>query len=346
MNELTTLRQLRSDVPTPADDALRAAEARLVATIRLERRARPRPARRLAWSAAFATGLAAVAAVGVLAAHTRPMEKGDEPADLTTAAQILGLAATAADGRADLAPGPGQAIMIKSTTTHLGTYVGGARFLYRTERTNWQPVDTGRYGALEIRHLEPEAFAGEPIPPEEIARTGRVELHSTKPCPGGSAEFSRRQYNQLRFLPTTPEKMLAFLRASSGATNDPKADRRSSPDELTFGAAGEMVGESYLPAPQRAALYRALALIPGLELVENATDAAGRAGVGVAFRDTNRGVRRELIFDPETFRYLGERAFVTDAAAAKAPVGAQTAATAQLSAEVVDTIPPAPHSCG
>ena len=53
------------------------------------------------------------------------------------------------------------------------------------------------------------------------------------------------------------------------------------------------------------------------------------------------GTREQLIFAPDTYRYLGERSFVVDAAKAQAPVGSQLAGTAELSVTVADSAPPA-----
>jgi hypothetical protein len=54
-----------------------------------------------------------------------------------------------------------------------------------------------------------------------------------------------------------------------------------------------------------AALYRAAALIPGVTVVADVTDAIGRHGVAVAF--TYQGTRMEWIFNRQTVRYLGAR---------------------------------------
>jgi hypothetical protein len=55
----------------------------------------------------------------------------------------------------------------------------------------------------------------------------------------------------------------------------------------------------------RAALYRAAALIPGVQLLGTVRDHDGRRGFGVAF--TRHGVRNELIFSPRTAALLGEQ---------------------------------------
>jgi len=121
----------------------------------------------------------------------------------------------------------------------------------------------------------------------------------------------------------------------------PGTATRCCPALAQWTAAGELLRESYLPPAQRAALFRAVKLIPGVELVAQATDAAGRSGVGVGFVDPKRGTREQLIFAPDTYRYLGERSFVVDAAKAQAPVGSQLAGTAELSITVADSAPSA-----
>jgi hypothetical protein len=333
-----TLRAMRSDVPLPPDDVTRAAEARLMTAIRREPNRKPVPRRRFVWAGALASGLAAVAAVGVLASQqgtptgTVPPKENATPLKLTSANQVLDLAAVAAKDQPELTPRPDQAIAIRSNHMYVSDGPGG-RYLYRTDRTLWTPAEGGRDGAVEITYLEPRAIPGQKIPQSAIDEVGRKEANVIRHCPG-TPEWTRTDFAYVSRLPTTPEGMLAELRRAP-ANKNPL-------DQRTFTAAGGLVREAYLPPAQRAALYRALALIPGLELVENAQDAAGRTGVAVGYRDAARGLRQELIFDPVTFRYLGEREFVIDAANGLAPVGTQTASTALLSAEVVDSVPTVP----
>jgi hypothetical protein len=75
--------------------------------------------------------------------------------------------------------------------------------------------------------------------------------------------------------------------------------------------------ETVMPAEVRAALYRALARIPGVTVVQGATDAAGRRGVAFARAAAIEGpgssgwLRVEIILDGHTYRYLGARQVVT-----------------------------------
>ncbi|MGZ6672938.1 MAG: hypothetical protein ACXVFM_11370 [Solirubrobacteraceae bacterium] len=55
--------------------------------------------------------------------------------------------------------------------------------------------------------------------------------------------------------------------------------------------------------------YRALALVPGVQLLGNVHDRLGRAAIGVAFNE-HTGMRQELLFDPDTAEIRNEREVV------------------------------------
>ncbi|GIE31271.1 hypothetical protein Ait01nite_043160 [Actinoplanes italicus] len=104
-------------------------------------------------------------------------------------------------------------------------------------------------------------------------------------------------------LPDDPGELLAKIYAESG-------NRGHSPDGQAFTVIGDLLAESLLSPETTAALYRAAARIPGVELVPDAVDAAGRHGVAVARTEQSR--RREWIFDRATGQYLGERSYLVE----------------------------------
>ena len=75
--------------------------------------------------------------------------------------------------------------------------------------------------------------------------------------------------------------------------------------------------QTLMPPEVRAALYQALAKIPGVTVVQGATDAAGRRGVAFARAaaiegpGSSRWLRLEIVLDGHTHRYLGARHVVT-----------------------------------
>jgi hypothetical protein len=104
-------------------------------------------------------------------------------------------------------------------------------------------------------------------------------------------------YRFLQSLPTDPHALLSLIeREMQGQQPRP---------EEAFTTIGDLLREAITPPLVSAALYRAAALIPGVTVVADTTDAIGRHGVAVAM--TSQGVRSEWIFSKQTFQYLGER---------------------------------------
>ncbi|GKQ39631.1 hypothetical protein ALMP_61580 [Streptomyces sp. A012304] len=110
---------------------------------------------------------------------------------------------------------------------------------------------------------------------------------------------SKRTYRSLESLPTDPEEMLAWLYRNKEGEGHSAAYR-------AFDLAVETAGETVLPPKVSAALYRAVARIPGVVLVKDSVDAVGRHGTAVGFVEGDTS-RRELIFDRRTLILLGTR---------------------------------------
>jgi hypothetical protein len=72
-------------------------------------------------------------------------------------------------------------------------------------------------------------------------------------------------------------------------------------DTATFAYAAAFLQENAPPAI-RAALYRAIELLPGVRNLGPMTDLLGRRGIGVGL--VRSGIRQELIFNPGTSRAL------------------------------------------
>jgi Sigma-70 region 2 len=78
---------------------------------------------------------------------------------------------------------------------------------------------------------------------------------------------------------------------------------------------------------------RAAARIPGITVVDDATDALGRHGIAIARTD---GLSRtEWIFDRTGLQFLGERSVLTEAMG-PVPAGTVTASTAIVARAIVD----------
>ncbi len=114
------------------------------------------------------------------------------------------------------------------------------------------------------------------------------------------AYLNAPSYDYLAQLTTNPDSLLdKIYKETKGHGN--------SPDQEAFTTIGDLVGESYPPAELYPALFKAAEKIPGVVVVNDAVDAAGRHGVAVARLDETSGQREEWIFDEKTHVFLGER---------------------------------------
>jgi hypothetical protein len=93
-------------------------------------------------------------------------------------------------------------------------------------------------------------------------------------------------------LPTTTAGMTAYLATEGGPETNQKAKLAL---ELALG---------YLRPAVRAALFRAVAQLPGVDVVADARDGAGRPGTGISW-SYGGGRPTVLVFDRSTYRLLG-----------------------------------------
>ncbi|MGI5485565.1 CU044_5270 family protein [Microtetraspora malaysiensis] len=338
---MTQLERFRSEIPQPDPSHLRRHEERLLAAITdpAIRAAEHAPKRWRRTSRlgllSLAAGLAAAVAAGVVVVvEHRDVSAVIHPMPVA-ASEVLTRAAENVNRTAELYPKPGQFLVYESQSMHpdVGADRDGRvmRYLSRGKRKVWLPVAgdaTG--GVIEEEKLPPKQFPGWPIPlqaRENVGRSGPSKLADFD----DRAEFLRSDYAYVSLLPTEPQKMYEHLYTKLG--HGPQDDTDA------WGRVYVLLGEAYLPAAQRAALFRAAAAIPGVITVEHAVDAAGRTGIAAARIDPFLGEREEYIFDRETYQYLGMRSVVTDAKRAGAPVGTVLSSSAQLSISVADHAP-------
>jgi hypothetical protein len=108
-------------------------------------------------------------------------------------------------------------------------------------------------------------------------------------------------FEDLSLLPTDPSALGTVIRERAQRADPPLYDEM-------FVVVGDLLREQTAPPQVRAALYKVAASIPGVELVGQVHDRAGRQGVAVAKTSTYTGVKRRhvLIFDPRTSALLAE----------------------------------------
>jgi hypothetical protein len=313
---------LRTDVPELSDEAFAARWAQLQAVIEAvpvttepvpdaavvplpRKRLLRSPPRRLVASAAAAVVLAA----GVLFVQAaRP----DSPVPAASAAATLNSAADNINP-VDEPIGPGQYRYVASHGWHLishastGTDPGPFEAQYEFEEQQWVPADPGQPCTLRYRTTGERRWVNGD---EERARKAGVELLSTetteetKPCTDGG-EWSRNPSAEfLAALPRDPRQLYDLVRHMPMPV-------AMSEEEWVLNRVTSTLLSGRAPADLRAALYRALALLPGLEVTERVANLDGHQGTALGV--TRHGVRHDLIIDPDTGQFIGERTVIESA---------------------------------
>jgi hypothetical protein len=288
---------------------------------------------------AATAGLALVAVLGaaVLVARQLPQDRelATPPAN---AAELANRAATAAAAGSIPGPRPHQWVYTKELRVESGV---GKPFTHEW----WVRVDGRKF--VNQQQNDPRAAR-----PKKVIRE-RMQLPPSR-CPGKPARI-RPAIGLGRFfpdpsgVPTDPDGLLAAIYqlvedpACAPILGDNIQDR-------AFHLIGAML-QTVQPPEVHAALYQALAKIPGVTVAHGATDAAGRRGVAftraasIEVPGSSDWLRLEIILDRDTYHYVGERYIVTrDHFIPDMPSGKGTRfrkgqvllSTAQLALAVVD----------
>jgi hypothetical protein len=111
-------------------------------------------------------------------------------------------------------------------------------------------------------------------------------------------------YKYLTTLPTDPDALLASLREIADA-QPVKPNRDSDRDQIIFELIGHALNGTMAPPKLSAALYRVVAKLPGVTVIPDITDAAGRHGIGVVRGHKYGNTTQKWIFHKETYEFLG-----------------------------------------
>jgi hypothetical protein len=143
-------------------------------------------------------------------------------------------------------------------------------------------------------------------------------------------------YAGLQTLPTSAQALLAYLNAHYQQLTPPGTHLAASTKEWS---AITTVLESLgiVPARLEAAMYKALASIPGRAVYPRTTDYLGRTGTAVGW--TWGGYRWELIFNPATFQFMGEQQVALAGNDQGLRPGTRVSGMALVKASVVNSAP-------
>jgi hypothetical protein len=229
------------------------------------------------WGSAAAAGLAAaVTAVVALSPGATTVPPGPAPRPVTDPVSILYTAAAKARALPDVEPRPDQFLYTRT------------RLADGRENEFWASAD-GTHDGFQVLFGHESDIAGcrNGRRVQQEGR-GRTVTHGCTPHPAAHPE-----------LPTDADAMLAYLHKSTYGEGDTLHDLGNEVVTLAGG---------YLRPAARAALYEAVAKVPGLVARADAQGADGRPVLGITWNSTTEhaiGNQDEFLFDPATFAYLG-----------------------------------------
>ena len=230
------------------------------------------------------------------------------------------------------------------------TPVGNSQFIYTELKSRTTFVSSGADGRTTTRRIDGAGRYWESV---DGSKPGWAESTDKLSQPDSSATPANPDptlgdptYEYLTTLPTDPDKLLARIRAAVRVTAGSKPHAIVDADQAAFSIIGDLIRRGLLPPKLGAALYQTAAKIPGVKIVQNDVDAAGRHGVGVARQsaalahfptsgaaDAAPVYKMEWIFDSSTYGYLG----------AKMESKISKASIALLRRAVVDSVRELPH---
>ena len=226
------------------------------------------------------------------------------------AAEFLDTAAITTIETSDPEIGPGQYLRI-STNRASGTTDGSREtpmYLYLTTDVLYIPEDRSTVWVWERRTLPVTVSfgdAGKAAAERSNTSSGwkDPDLEGVLRAEAG-AFYGGSARTELSFdkLPRDPEALRdEFYKTYIGGS--------SSIDEDVWVRITDLLRTGEVPADLRAALYRTIALVPGVSITEDEATLDGRTGVALGRTEPARGSqeREEIIIDPTTGLLIGER---------------------------------------
>lgn len=186
--------------------------------------------------------------------------------------------------------------------------IGTPRFLSGAEQSRWEEAGSPLPSAFEpARQEELQRLSGESG--ERFLEIRRGVLDVEDPRPNGATD-PELIYPDLSSVPTDPAELrLAVQNHRVPGVSDEPGKPLGTME--TIEDLGGLLGHPNASPALRAAAFDALAEMSGVELDQNAKDLVGRPGYAISYSQ-GHGLRIELIFDPKTSMYLGERVVLAD----------------------------------
>ncbi len=186
--------------------------------------------------------------------------------------------------------------------------IGTPKFLSSAEQSRWEGAGSPLPSAFEpARQAELQRLASGSGERFLEMRRGVLDVEHPKPSGATNPELA---YPDLSSVPTDPAELRLAIQNHQvpGVSDEPGGPLGA---QETIEDLGGLLSHPNASPALRAAAFNALAELPGVELKRDVTDLAGRAGDAIGYSQGN-GFRIELIFDPQTSTFLGERVVLAD----------------------------------
>jgi hypothetical protein len=262
----------------------------------LATRHRAKKTMRRRWAGAMAVAAAAIT-IALLGANLFSPNVAT-----ATAAEVLRSAAAATIITADPVVGPGQYLKTQRVEGALGRG-NNSGYIDNRRSAMYIPYDRSDTWIEEIQWLPAGEIFGDAAEAQaEIddfwSKPGRGDVKFYE-GPAGIFAGSDRSYPGLASMPTDPTELLDFVYNNLTGGNPP--------DEQAFVDICEHLTTGVVPAELRAAMYEALAQIPGVYVAEGEVTVDGRTGVAIGRKTNSDSVSYQLIIDPATGLLIGSR---------------------------------------
>jgi hypothetical protein len=305
MDEMTMLQDFRSAVAPPDPGKLGEARTRVARAARpdpagrpprkLRRAGRARAANwpRLAISGAVAVCAAAavIVAVGFPSGGRVPSRPGLPQAQAPRISLDVLLRRAAAAAAAQPEP-HGDQYAYSDVVTYSPTYSRPGKLVSGHITGNlqeWQSVNGSHPNTYRATPCVVDGDTADAVP-GTCTFTGSASPQT----PGGST------YAELEAIPTAPGALVSYL------TRDGDLVQRYGRDAAQWYSIVVILQDNPAVPPRlSAALFEAARKIPGIALLGNIASPSGARGVAVARATPWTGLRTELIFDPQTYRFAG-----------------------------------------
>ncbi|MFC8358880.1 CU044_5270 family protein [Streptomyces griseorubiginosus] len=285
MNEIELLREWDADAPPLTDGARARARFRLQQAMQAP--AAPVSVSGVGRRPLLRIAVAGVAAAAVTATVVVTQDTGTEPRTRTVSATTVlrGAAAEALRTEKPVAPRDDQFIYTKEVIERRP--VGGGP-VKRWVDESWSSVDGSKRSYVsELGHKQ-----------------------WVPPFKKGESTWPPTQWSKLKKLPLDPARLTIVLRDGPLKPDFGRKTRADQWGSIQFYLSG-LLRNSVLPKGLRSAAYKALAAVPGVQVLPGRTEFNGHSAIGVRYVGPSgtpwEDGRRVLLFDAKTYQYLGLR---------------------------------------